>query len=90
MMKKWTFIDIDDSIGGGMTEEGYDVTEMTISGWNDDENFSDLEELVSVEATEKEDNIEFSIKYHYEFLHVDPTIEKLVEEIKSDLLKWIS
>lgn len=78
---KFKYIELSDGLGGGMTEEGYMFFEIDIDGWNDDEDFTDLETLVTIRATRLDDNkIEISIPYIYEEMKIDEKISGLINQ----------
>lgn len=89
-MKEWNFIEIDDGVGmGEFTEEGYPITEMTISGWNDDEEFSDAETLVTIIAIAKENEIELQIKYESEEIKANSIVQELLVEVRTEILEQV-
>lgn len=90
-MKEWNYIEISDMVQGGATVEGNEYVEMFIDGWNDDENWDDLETLVTVEAIKYEvaNRIDVITKYHFEDLKSNVTVRGLVNKLTKDILDHI-
>jgi hypothetical protein len=86
-MKFWKYIELDDGIGHGLTEEGVPFWEVEIQGWNDNETFTDLTSLVRLTAVDSpfDSEIDLTVEYARPELARDLMIGKLVEEAKSDL-----
>ncbi|MDN7245541.1 hypothetical protein QWY16_09720 [Planococcus shenhongbingii] len=86
-MKFWKYIELDDRINHGLTENGLPFWEKEIHGWNDNDTYSDLVNLVIVRAIEldSDSEIEMTADYTREDLKQDLMIDKLVDEAKSDL-----
>ncbi|MBK5482683.1 hypothetical protein JFV29_12400 [Peribacillus sp. TH16] len=79
-MEQWKHINLSDDIGAGITEEGYQFIEIDIEAWNDDENFSDFKTIVSVRATELDENIEVTVLSDFEQIAENPRVKELIEE----------
>ncbi|WP_084242347.1 hypothetical protein [Planomicrobium okeanokoites] len=84
---EWKFIERADAIGQGIMENGDPFWESEIEGWNDNEEFTDLTELVVIRAVLSESKkITTFTKFHFPELENNPLIEKLIAEVESDLL----
>ncbi|MGE7983644.1 hypothetical protein [Solibacillus sp. NPDC093137] len=90
-MKQWNYIEILDEVGYGISVDGYERVEMNIEGWNDDEEWEDLETLVTVEAIKNEDlnRIDVIITYHFDDLKSNVTVRGLVNKLTKDILDHI-
>lgn len=90
-MKEWNYIEISDMVQSGATVEGNEFVEMFIDGWNDDENWDDLETLVTVEAIKYEvaNRIDVITTYHFEDLKSNVTVRGLVNKLTKDILEHI-
>jgi hypothetical protein len=86
-MKFWRYIELDDGIGHGWTEDGLPFWEMEIQGWNDDITFTDLADLVAIRAVllNSDSETKISVAYARPELQQDPIIENLVNQAISDL-----
>ena len=89
-MHEWKFIELDDSYGFGITEDGFDFVETYVQGWNDDVNFTDLTTLITLKAI----NYETEIKVFQEYLHPNirsnVTAIKLAKEAVNDLVNQLN
>ncbi|QKX52223.1 hypothetical protein QWY22_10895 [Planococcus liqunii] len=92
LMKFWKYIELDDGIGQGLTEEGVPFWEVEIQGWNDNETFTDLTSLVKITAIDSpyDSEIELNVEYNRPELEHDLMIGKLVDEAKIELQSAVS
>jgi hypothetical protein len=89
-MKEWTYTQ-DSFLIAGITEDGLPFFEKKLQGWNDNEDFSDREDLVIVNAVIYDDGTEILLKniYSSEEAYSNPTISKKGEEIEQVLLEEV-
>lgn len=86
-MKFWKYIELDDGIGHGLTKENFPFWEMQIQGWNDNETFRDLTDLVTITAIRPyaDSEVDIIVDYTFPELEHDLMIGKLVNQATSDL-----
>lgn len=81
-MKTWKEIEMGDICVGNL------FVETTIEGWNDEEDFTDLENIVTIKATIVQPNkIQVTVTYKYPHLKEDETIKEMVKEQKEEVIK---
>lgn len=78
----WNHIELSDHFGHGITADGDNFVEMDIDGWNDDEDFSDLDSIVTVGAVIEERSYRIYVKYNSEAAKSNVTVKRLIEEAK--------
>lgn len=92
-MKTWNYIDLSDNVGGGITKEGFGFVEIDIDGWNDDESFTDLEKIVSVRGTIRDDLNQVQMSLHFdcepEIINNNVTIQIKIREVTEIVKKEI-
>ena len=88
-MKTWNCIKLSDEVSYSYLR-GQPIIEMTIKGWNDTKNLSDVEVLVSLYTIEYEytNQRSFKVYYHYDFLLSNVSVLKLVEMAKQQLMAY--
>lgn len=88
-MFTWNHIDWGEHIIQGSTTHGFPFYEIEIKGWNDNQNFSDLESLIIVKVIK----IASSVKVNIRYLHPDAknsfNARKLAKETKKYLIETI-
>lgn len=88
-MKEWKFIEPADSYGFGTTKDGYDFVETSIQGWNDDENFTDLTDLITLKAVNYESEIKVFQEYYHPDIKSNVTAIKLAKESINELVEQL-
>lgn len=85
-MKTWKNIELSDGIGVGITEEGYTFYETEVQGWNDEQDFSDLENLITIQAVKKGKGIEINQIFSHPDVKSNVTAIKLAKEAEQLLI----
>jgi hypothetical protein len=90
-MKNWTSIE-DGYLVAGITEEGLPFFEKRLHGWNDQEEHSDKEDLVVINAVIYDDGTEMILKniFASEEAFSNPIIRKKGEEMEQIVLKEVN
>ncbi|WKA49381.1 hypothetical protein QWY22_10730 [Planococcus liqunii] len=93
-MFTWNYFDWGEGIEQGLTAKGFPYYEVEIKGWNDDQEYTDLEKLIVIKVI----NTYSSVEVKMNFLHPDArrnftarkmakeTKKYLIDAIKSDLI----
>ncbi|QDY46943.1 hypothetical protein HF394_19975 (plasmid) [Planococcus glaciei] len=85
-MKEWKFIELDDSYGFGVTEDGFEFVETEVQGWNDDVDFSDLTTLITLRAVNYAHEVKVYQEYSHPEIRSNVTAMKLAKEAINDLV----
>jgi hypothetical protein len=88
-LERWRFINIADDITHGITEDGFHYVSTDIDGWNDNENFSDLETILTVRATRIENLVQISLHFDGEEMKIDQQLEELIDMATNTLKREV-
>ena len=89
VMKTWKFIELADAIGHGVTEDGFPFCETEVQGWNDDEDFSDMEDLLTIRAVEYDTEVKVYQYYSDPDVKTNITVMRLAKDAVQLLAKHI-
>ncbi|PSL41008.1 hypothetical protein B0H99_103142 [Planomicrobium soli] len=85
-MLTWTYVDWGGNIGRGHTNLGFPFYEVEIKGWNDNQHYSDLEDLILVKVIETYSTIEVKLNYLHPDARNNLKARKLAKNTESYLI----
>ncbi|TWT09249.1 hypothetical protein [Planomicrobium sp. CPCC 101079] len=88
-MITWNYVDWGGSIDQGLTNTGFPVYEVEIKGWNDNQNYSDLEDLLIIRVVHTYSSVEAKMIYLHPDAKCNLKVRKLAKETQNYLVDAI-
>ncbi|MDN7240602.1 hypothetical protein QWY14_02320 [Planococcus sp. N028] len=85
-MFTWNHIDWGENINRGLTNNGFPFCEIEIKGWNDNQNYSDLEKLIAIKVIKTPLFTKVKVNYLHPDARNNFCARKLANETKKYLI----
>jgi hypothetical protein len=88
-LKTWEFIEASDTVVTGFTEDNYPYWELTVVGYNDFDDLSDLETIATVRGIQKQTDVEYTYSFAVEEARSHSTVLIRIDEAVEDIRDMI-